>query len=290
MKSGKQKLRDNKMIRFAAVLAFLTGVVLSIRSAPAATPPESFGLKDSYIFASPNTRPELAGGNAGQHLKSFEELNAISVADRIACSFTHSAGISSTLGVFNGQTENSFVVETDLVRERIEYIASLLGKFGHQEFVLWFIPRSSGHDRLWTIHAPTHDSKDVIVAMQQLYVNGATIRNAPATTEIWIADFGGKLQSAPDALAAKLGGKATWEAGVAQLFGNDDRSKAAGLFKKKIDAFELDTNTRLSSRFESPPWKKATTRTCSSEVPNVQPASPSIDKICVLQLTEEVIG
>lgn len=250
------------MTKFAAIFAAFICLMSLDQSASAVNP------KNSYIFASPNTSASLAGKQAGKNLNSFEELNAISVADRITCSFTHSAGISSTLGVFNGLTENSFVVETDLSPAQIEYVASLLGKYERQEFVLWFTPHGGGRDRLWTIRIPPHEPKDVIAVMQQLHVTGGTIRTGTASTEVWIADFGGKLATAPNMLAANLGGKAASEAGVAQLIGNEDRSKAAGLFQDNIDAFEHATNGRLSSGLGSPLWRRATTRTCSSEVPN----------------------
>jgi len=250
------------MTKFAAILtAFICMMPLS-RCAAAADP------KDSYIFASPNTKSGPVGGESAKNLESFEELNAISVADRIACSFTHSAGISSTLGVFNGLAENSFVVETDLVPAQIEYVASLLGKYERQEFVLWFAPKSDGPDRLWTIRVPPHEAKDVIAVMRQMHLRGATIKTGTAPTEVWIADFGGKFASVPDDLAGRLEGNATSEAGIAHLIGNDDRSKAAALFQNKIDAFERETNARLSSRLGSRLWLTASTRTCSSEVPN----------------------
>src|ERR1700722_2034630 len=106
---------------------------------PAASVVES---QVSYIFASPHNTASVSDKKAPGSLKSFDELNAISVADRIVCSFSHPVGISGTLGIFNGETENSLVVEARLTRAQIDYTASLLGEYERQKFVLWFMPRS----------------------------------------------------------------------------------------------------------------------------------------------------
>jgi hypothetical protein len=222
----------------------------------------------SYIFASPHTTARLSNEEAQSSQNSIEELNAISVADRIVCSFSRPAGISSTLGIFDGETEDSLVVEARLTRTQIDYAASLLGEYERQKFVLWFIPKNGGIDVLWTAHMPGGSSKEIAAVLKQLHVAGATIRRKPSATEIWIVDFGGKLGSGPQTLIATLRGSAQSERGVAALVGNDDRSKAAALFQKNIASFESANRARLSSQLRSPLWRGATSRTCSSEIPD----------------------
>lgn len=226
----------------------------------------------SYIFASPHTTshlsPSTSKEEARANLKSFDELNAISVADRIVCSFSHPAGISGTLGIFNGEAENSLVVEAHLTRAQIDYAASLFGDYERQKFVLWFMPKTGGVDVLWTIHLPGGNSKEIAPLLRQLHVTGATFRSERNSTEMWIVDFGGKLGSGPEILSAKLQGSARSERGVAALVGDDDRSKAAALFREKIASFEGATSAGLSSKLQSPFWRGATSRTCSSEIPD----------------------
>src|ERR1700733_13760030 len=111
------------MYRLAVILA---AFVCTSAWAPAVWVVEN---QVSYIFASPHTTSHLSSGDAERNLESFDELNAISVADRIVCSFSHQAGILSTLGIFNGETETSLVVEARLTRAQIDYTASLLGEY-----------------------------------------------------------------------------------------------------------------------------------------------------------------
>jgi hypothetical protein len=253
-----------------AILAIVSPVS-SLSTAVGDNAQDAAAANTSYIFASPNTDDSLDPVNAGKDLNSFAERNAISVADRIACSFTHLVHVSGTMGVFNGAAENSFVIQANLSRRQVEYVSSLLGKYEHQEFVLWFTPRPGGRDFLWTIRVPRSDAKndanDVIAAMPRLHIAGATLRKESAATEIWVVDFGGKLVSAPNTLASKFRGKALSETGTAILLGDDDRTKAAALFQKKIDAFESPASAHLSALLESR-WQRATARTCSSELPN----------------------
>jgi len=220
----------------------------------------------SYIFASPHTTSRLSNEEAGSRLESFEELNAISVADRIVCSFSHPAGISGTLGIFSGETENSLVVEARLTRRQIDYAAALLGEYERQKFVLWFMPKSGGTDILWTIRLPSEKSKAIAPLLAQLHVAGATIRSEGNSTEMWIVDFGGSLGSRPQTLSAKMQGSAKSERGIAALIGNDDRSKAAAVFRETIASFESATNAKLSSNLGSPLWRGGTSRTCSSDI------------------------
>jgi len=222
----------------------------------------------SYIFASPHTTSRLSAEEARRGLESFDELNAISVADRIVCSFSHPAGISSTLGIFNGEPENSLIVEARLTQAEIDYAASLFGDYERQNFVLWFTPKSGGVDVLWTIHIPGGNSKEIAPLLRQLHMAGATIRSGQNSTEMWIVDFGGKLGLEPEILSAKLRGGAKSERGIAALVGNDDRSKAATLFHETIASFESATSARLSSKLRSQLWRGATSRTCSSDIPD----------------------
>ena len=176
------------MSRLALILTGVTSAAFVCTSACAAAA-SVVGNPVSYIFGSPHTTSRLSNEEARANLKSFDELNAISVADRIVCSFSHPAGISSTFGIFDGETENSLVVEAQLTRPQIDYVASLFGEYERQKFVLWFIPRSSGADVLWIIHIPAEKSKDIAPLLKQLHVAGATIRSERNSTEMWIVDF-----------------------------------------------------------------------------------------------------
>lgn len=238
----------------------------------------------SYVIASPNTRESLTDHDAGASLTSFEQLNAIAVADRIACSLTrpHSpVALSNALGVFDASAENSFIVETSLPLPDTEYLAALLGRYEHQEFVLLFVAdaeRTASHgknndsddssgnkDSLWIIRTP-QPLDQAIAAARKLHLTPLTARETRSGAEIWIVDTGNKLASGLTALASKL--KATPEVhkGRAEFIGDPDRMKAQVVFDKMLGTLETHRRQRLSVYLWTKRWRDVTTRTCSTEI------------------------
>ncbi|MGC2330512.1 MAG: hypothetical protein WA581_03595 [Candidatus Acidiferrales bacterium] len=243
-------------MKFAAILAAL--VALSFAGEAAA--------QESFVFASPDTRASLTDEDARVSLTSFEELNAIAIADRIACSMTAKVGISAVLGMYDTSSENSLLIESDLKRKETEYLGSLLGRYERQKFVLLFFPQAAGRDRLWTIHTPKSFGS-AVAAVRQVHLIPVTLRTGAAGIEIWIVDMGDKFAQEPNQLAARLGGTATSQDGTADLLGDDDRVKSAAIFGANISAFEQTEKPKLSSRRWTEAWHDASTRTCSVEVP-----------------------
>lgn len=222
--------------------------------------------QDSYILVSPNKEASLADEAALANLASFEESNAIAVADRIACSMTDDAEISPVLGVYDTSMENSLLIESSLKPDQTEYLGSLLGKYERQEFVLLFFPKAGGADRLWTVRTPKALDA-ALAASRELRLTPLTARASPDEIEIWIVDMGGKFGDRPRQLAAQLGGSATSADGAAELLGDEDRAKSAAIYDGKILAFERRTRLPVSSFLSTDAWRHASTRTCSSEVP-----------------------
>lgn len=222
--------------------------------------------QESYLFASPDTRASLTDEDARVSLTSFEELNAIAIADRIACSMTRKVDISGVLGVYDTSSENSFLIESDLKQKETEYLGSLLGRYEHQRFVLLFFPHAAGHDRLWTIHTPK-SFDGAAAAARQMHLTPITLRTRAGGIEIWIVDMGDKFGDQPQQLAAQLDGSATSQDGAANLVGNDDRAKSKAIFDARISAFEQHETHKLSSSLWSEAWHDASTRTCSAEQP-----------------------
>jgi hypothetical protein len=223
--------------------------------------------QNSYLFASPNTRASLTDEDAQVSLTSSEELNAIAIADRIACSMTRKVEISGVLGIYDRSSENSFLVESDLKPEQTEYLGSLLGKYERQKFVLVFFPQAGGHDRLWTIKT-SKSAGDAAAAAREMHLTPVTERASANRTEVWVVEMGDTFAQQPQHLAANLGGTATSQDGAADLVGNDDRAQAAAIFDAQIAAFERNEKRQLSSRLRTKSWHDASTRTCSTEVPN----------------------
>lgn len=217
----------------------------------------------SWVFASPNTRASLVDQDARASIDSFEQANATAVADRIACSMTHEVRIADAVGIYDTSAENSFVVMTNLAQARAEYLGMLLARYAHQRFVLVFLVRPAGPDRLWTITAErTWDS--VVGAARELQVTPLTVRAEGAKTTAIVVDSGSKMASKLGALADRMGAHPQTTNGVAELLGNDDRAKAATLFEQKINSAEKANGRHLSRGLWTERWHDATSRTCSA--------------------------
>src|SRR5437764_5231603 len=221
----------------------------------------------SYIFVSPNTRSSLTDHDAEVSLTSFEQINAVAVADRIGCSLTRAIEIASAVGVYNDSSENSVIIESNLKQKSAEYVAALLGRYSHQEFVLVFISAATGKDKLWTITSK-QIPEVVISAARELHLSSLTITRAGDQSEIWIVDTDGKSTQSVKALAEKLQGTALSQDGTSEIFGDSDRLKAAKLFDQRITAFENHAAKKISAYLWIRQWRDATTRTCSKETVN----------------------
>jgi hypothetical protein len=253
------------LAKLAAILQAL--VLLCIVGVGAGALAQAAAAQEPYIFVSPNTRETLTDEDARASLTSFEELNAIAIADRIACSMAGKVEISGVLGIYDSTAEDSFLIESNLERDEAEYVGALLSRYEHQKYVLLFFPQPAGHDSLWTIRTPKSFDA-AIAASRQMHLTPITLRPEADTNEIWVVDIGDKFGSRPKQLAAQLGGSAALQVGTAEILGDEnDRAKSAAIFDRRIAAFESHAKRKLSSRLYTKAWHDASTRTCSIELP-----------------------
>lgn len=215
----------------------------------------------SYVFASPYTGSSLVDQDARANLDSFEQANATAVADRIACAMTRFVRITDAVGLYDTSAENSFMIRTSLGQADSEYLASLLGRYAHQKFVLVFLARQGGPDRLWIVR--TDKPWETVAALaRQSGVTPLTM-TSEGTTNFYAVDFGSKLEARFRALISGLRADSETVEGTAEMPGDADRSKASALFQQKIESAERANGKRLSLNLWTKRWHDATSRTCS---------------------------
>lgn len=232
------------------------------------TIPDTHAIAQSYIFVSANTRSRMTDEDARRSFDSFEQKNALAVADRASCSLTHSVRINDALGVNANDSENSMVIETDLTGGLSEYLASLVGRYTHQEYVLSFVRRNHGPDKIWMFHTDRPLS-EVLEAVRKSSLVPATVLDRHGRIELLFVDIGSGSAGKLRMLASTLHGQ-TWTAdGIAALRGNDDRMRATAIFDAEIQSIEKHSAYRLSSRLWTEAWHDATSRTCSTGLSRV---------------------
>ena len=205
----------------------------------------------SYVIASPNTRSKLTDQDARMSLGSFEHVNATAVADRLACSLTHSVRIADGVGIFDDSSENSFVVQTDLGQKQTEYLSFLLARYSHQEFVLLFITRPTGADRLWIIRTP-QSWNDVANQVRSLHLVPVTVTEKQNTIDIYVVDFGSKSTAKLATLVSLLKATSETTIGSAEIPGDEDRKTATTLFEQEIKSAEQQNGKHLSTYLWTP--------------------------------------
>ena len=248
------------MARRTTILALCTLLVAAV-DATAASPAKTF-----YIFAG-SKRTAGFTDDAAKQLESFEQANAIAVADRVACALTRSVAVSGVLGIYDKTSVSSILTKVRLEQFQVEYVGSLLGLYESMKYVLVFSAKRGGQDRLWVIK--TSKSLDsVTAAVREQHMTPLSVRIEKSAIQIWIVDVGDLLGQRPRGLTTQLSGTVFSEDGSAEIVGNQkDRAKAEAAYKSAIQAFEQHSKLRFSSSLSSEEWQKASTRTCSVELP-----------------------
>jgi hypothetical protein len=247
--------------RLATVVAVCTLLAAGADSAGQSS------AKTFYIFAGVKRTDGVPNDAEAKKLESFEQANAIAVADRVACALTRSVAVSGVLGIYDKASANSLLTKVNLEPAQMEYVGSLLGLYEHMKYVLVFSAQRGGQDRLWIIK--TSRSLDSVAAVvREQHLTPLSVRIEKSVIQIWIVDLGDKFGQQPKDLATQLGGTASSEDGTSEIVGDQmDRVKAEAAYQSAIQAFEQHSKLRFSSSVTSEAWQKASTRTCSVELP-----------------------
>jgi len=245
----------------------LLAIIIIAVPATFAAPPTAPAPNHIFLFASPATQESLTDMDAKARLASIEQINATAVADRSACSLTHSVEITNALGIYETSSENSFILEADLGKKRSEYLAALTGLYSRQEFVLLFFEIANGADRLWIIKTQ-RSLEETTAALRKWKLTPVTVRPGKNQTEVWFVDPGDKREADLKNFTSEVQGNASHDAGIAELLGNPDRAAAVNAWRQHIGAFEQQSGSHLSSKLSSKAWRAMTAvHTCSREMP-----------------------
>lgn len=220
----------------------------------------------TFVFASPNTRETLSDEDALRSLNSFEQLNAIAVADHLACAMTPKVRILDAIGVFGDSSENSLIVEANLRSESADYLASLLGRYAHQEFVLSFVEDPAGSSKLWILTTSLPVTK-VESMLRNAKLLPSTVFQTAGGAVIIFVDIGNAFGNKISPITSQLHSVASFIVGNATLVGDGDRAKAAAIFQRHIQANEAHLQTHLSKSLWTPTMHDAAQRTCSTGEP-----------------------
>lgn len=228
----------------------------------------TYTLPHSVVFFSPNTIDTLSDADALAGLKSFDEANAIAVADRAACALGNVAEIDPAIGVYNTSAENVVLLEGAWDSATAGYLAVLLGRYEHQEWAFWFTASPTGKERLWLIESGAPAAE----ISRQIRASGlapVTEMLSPRGNVVFIV-ASETARARVEKFAAALHATVTSEPGSSGRVGSDVSSGIEGeraampLYDAAIARFEQAQHVALASKLWTPEWRDATGRTCTA--------------------------
>ncbi len=110
----------------------------------------------------------------------------------------------------------------------LRYLMSRMGRDAHQKYVIYFYPKPGGPDDLYILRPGTRARNLVALsnALEQAGIPFRTLVPSGKTTAVYIIDLDRELTGKILAAARKLGARVSYQAGDADLFGDDMREKA----------------------------------------------------------------
>lgn len=194
----------------------------------------------NYAFVSPNTRENLKIEDAIKGMNSPEETQLRMKALNLSCVVRSRIRAYKAVGTWSDGAEHSVLLRVYSDAPTLRYLMSRMGREAQQKYVIYFYPKAGGPDDLYTLRPGTRARNLVALsnALEQAGVPFRTLVPSGNTTAIYVIDLNRELRQKILAAASKLGARVSYQAGDADLFGDDLREKAKIKFEQEIKDYE----------------------------------------------------
>jgi len=223
--------------RIAASRSFLIVLVLSWATLVSAQQDQkSF----NYGFVSPNTKTDLKLEQAIAGMKSEAEAKLVNKAINIGCVVRTRITAFRALGSWSDGAEHSVLLRVRGDEATLRYVLSRMGRDAQQKYVIYFHPKVGGAVDMYTLR-PRRRARSLVALTNELERAGipfSTIVPSGGKTAVYIIDLDRDLRPKIMNAARKLRARVNEEAGVAKLFGDDEREKAKVKFEQEIKDYE----------------------------------------------------
>ena len=221
--------------RIASSRSFLIVLVLSWATLVSAQQDQkSF----NYGFVSPNTKTDLKLEQAIAGMKSDEEAKLVNKAVNLGCVVRTRITAFRALGSWSDGAEHSVLVRVRGDEATLRYVLSRMGRDAEQKYVIYFHPKVGGAVDLYTLRPRTRSLVGLTNELERAGIPFSTIVPSRETTAIYIIDLDRDLRTKILNAARRLRARVSQEAGVAKLFGDDERDKAKVKFEQEIKDYE----------------------------------------------------
>jgi hypothetical protein len=194
----------------------------------------------NYAFVSPNTRENLKIEDAIKGMNSTEETQLRIKAINLSCVVSSRIRAYKALGAWSDGAEHSVMVRVHSDPATLRYLMSRMGRDAKQKYVIYFHPQPGGPDDFYVLRVRRR-ARDLVAlsnALQQAGIPFRTLVPQGNTTVVYIIDLDRELRDKILAAAHKLRARVSYEAGDADLFGDDLRAQAKIKFEQEIRNYE----------------------------------------------------
>jgi hypothetical protein len=194
----------------------------------------------NYAFVSPNTRENLKIEDAIKEMNSTDETQLRIKAINLRCVVSSRIRAYKALGAWSDGAEHSVMVRVHSDPATLRYLMSRMGRDAKQKYVIYFHPQPGGPDDFYVLRVRRR-ARDLVAlsnALQQAGIPFRTLVPQGNTTVVYIIDLDRELRDKILATAHKLRARVSYEAGDADLFGDDLRAQAKIKFEQEIRNYE----------------------------------------------------
>jgi hypothetical protein len=194
----------------------------------------------NYAFVSPNTRENLKIEDAIKGMNSTDETQLRIKAINLSCVVSSRIRAYKALGAWSDGAEHSVMVRVHSDPATLRYLMSRMGRDAKQKYVIYFHPQPGGPDDFYVLRVRRR-ARDLVAlsnALQQAGIPFRTLVPQGNTTVVYIIDLDRELRDKILAAAHKLRARVSYEAGDADLFGDDLRAQAKIKFEQEIRNYE----------------------------------------------------
>ena len=120
----------------------------------------------------------------------------------------------------------------------LRYVLSRMGRDAQQKYVIYFHPKVGGTIDLYTLRPRARNLVALSNELERAGIPFRTLVPSRDTTVVYIIDLDRDLRAKIMNAARRLRARVSQEAGIAKLFGDDERDKAKLRFEQEIKDYE----------------------------------------------------
>src|SRR5689334_18645104 len=192
----------------------------------------------NYGFVSPNTKTELKLADAIAGMSSAEESKLLNEALNLSCVVRSRITALRALGSSSDGAEHSVLVRVKGDEPTLRYVLSRMGRDAQQKYVIYFHPKVGGTIDLYTLRPRARNLVALSNELERAGIPFRTLVPSRDTTVVYIIDLDRDLRAKIMNAARRLRARVSQEAGIAKLFGDDERDKAKLRFEQEIKDYE----------------------------------------------------